>query len=274
MDEISIQPRRRGRPSLHAEPVTEVQSLDRAMALLELLANVEGLTLSDAGRRAGLPISTVHRLLATLERRELVVHDEITGLWTVGVGAFRIGSAYLRLRKLPEIGRPIMHELLKQVNETVNLSLVDGSDIVCVAQAESHAPVRAFFRLGRRLPLHASGAAKSILAASSPDLRRSRFGAFPLDRYTDKTHASEQELEADLREIALRGFAVDDEEHTVGMRCVAAAIFDEWGEPIGAVSVSGPTSRMPPERIAEIGGLAKQVADRLTALYSGRATGG
>lgn len=239
------------------------------MALLELLANVEGLTLSEAGRRAGLPVSTVHRLLATLERRDLVAHDEDNGLWTVGVGAFRIGSAYLRLRKLPEIARPVLHDLLQQLNETVNLSLLDGGEVICVAQAESHAPVRAFFRLGRRLPLHASGAAKSILAASSPAMRRSRFGDIALDLFTERTHATQDALENDLSATGQRGFAIDDEEHTVGMRCVAAAIYDEWHEPVGAISVSGPTTRMPSERIAEIGTTVKAAADRLTRRYSG-----
>lgn len=270
LTDIAVPPRRRGRPPQNADQVSEVQSLDRAMSLLELLSAEEGLSLSDVGRRAGLPISTVHRLLATLERRELVIHDDTTGLWAIGVGAFRIGSAYLRKRKLPEIARPILHALLKQADETVNLTMVDGSDVVCVAQAESHAAVRAFFRLGTRLPLHASGAAKSILAGSTPEMRAARFGKLGLERFTDKTHPDEAALEADLAEIAERGYAIDDEEHTVGMRCVAAAIFNEWHEPIGAVSISGPTSRMPPERIAELGGVAREAADRLTALYSGK----
>jgi len=269
LTETAVQPRRRGRPPQNADQVSEVQSLDRAMSLLELLSAEEGLSLSDVGRRAGLPISTVHRLLATLERRELVIHEDTTGLWSIGVGAFRIGSAYLRRRKLPEIARPILHALLKQAEETVNLTMVDGNDVVCVAQAESHAAVRAFFRLGTRLPLHASGAAKSILAGSTPEMRAARFGTIALPRFTEKTHPNETALEADLAAITERGYAIDDEEHTVGMRCVAAAVFNEWREPIGAVSISGPTSRMPPERIAELGGLAREAAERLTVLYSG-----
>src|SRR5947209_2475771 len=99
--------RRRGRPASANSEAGDVQSLDRAVALLEVLANEEGLALSEVARRAQLPPSTVHRLLATLHRRGLVGHEVETGLWTVGAGLFRVGSAYLRVRKLPDIARPI-----------------------------------------------------------------------------------------------------------------------------------------------------------------------
>lgn len=267
MDESMTATRRRGRPSsVSAEPVAEVQSLDRAMAILGVLAGAEGLSLSELARRSGLPTSTVHRLLATLERRELVAHDRQTGSWTVGVGLFQIGSAYLRVRKLPDIARPIMRGLLEEVNETVNLTLLDGRDVVCVAQAESHAPVRAFFRLGARLPVHASGAGKSMLAAA-PGLIP--VGEIRLDRFTDRTHRDAASLEADLAAIAERGFAIDDEEHAPGMRCVAAAVLDEWNAPVGAVSVSAPTVRMSDERLMALGRNVEAAAAAMTALYAG-----
>ncbi len=273
MTDATPAPRRRGRPpSAGVDSGGEVQSLDRAMLILETVAAADGIGLSEIARRAELPNSTVHRLLATLQRRRLVDHDPESGSWTVGVGLFRIGSAYLRIRKLPDIGRPILRDLLQETGETVNLSMLDGRELVCVAQAESHAPVRAFFRLGRRLPIHASAAGKAILAASAPDAQRERVGALDLERFTPNTRVSQRSLAADLAETERRGFAVDDEEHTAGMRCVAAAICDEWGEPVGAVSVSGLAVRMSPERLAAAGALVKEAAARLTALFSGRGT--
>ena len=263
--------RRRGRPpSVGAEPGGEVQSLDRAIFILEIVASADGIGLSELARRADLPNSTVHRLLATLQRRGLVDHDPASGMWTVGVGLFRIGSAYLRIRKLPDIGRPVLRELLQETGETVNLSMLDHRELVCVGQAESHAAVRAFFRLGRRLPIHASAAGKAILAASNPALRRERVSSLELERFTPRTRVSRRSLDAELAETERRGFAVDDEEHTIGMRCVAAAISDEWGDPIGAVSVSAPSVRMPHERLETVGTLVKIAADRLTTLFSGR----
>jgi IclR family transcriptional regulator, acetate operon repressor len=267
----SLPPRRRGRPaSLGGDTGGEVQSLDRAILLLEVLASGEGMTLSEIGRQAGLPASTVHRLLTTLHRRALVSHDTKTGLWTIGVGLFRIGSAYLHIRKLPEIARPIIRQLLSEVGETVNVSMIDGAELVCVAQAEGHAPVRAFFRLGRPLPLHASAAGKAILASGSEAFREWQLSQVRLERFTANTRQTRKALQSDLVKVAARGWAIDDEEHTVGMRCVAAAIFNEWSEPAGAVSISAPTVRMPSDRLEVLGPRVQEVANRLSELFSGR----
>lgn len=267
--------KRRGRPpSASSEPSGEVQSLDRAMSILEVLAAADGLALSELARRTELPSSTAHRLLTTLHRRRLVGHDLESGLWTIGVGLFRVGAAYLRIRKLPEIGRPVIRELVQAVDETVNLSMLDGPDLVCVAQSESHSPVRAFIRIGRRQPIHASAAGKAILARLSPERRAERVDALTLDRLTEHTHRTKKALAADLAEVSARGFGIDDEEQTLGMRCVAAAVLDEWGEPVGAISISAPTVRMPPERLGVLGAKVKQAAAELTALYCGRKSEG
>lgn len=266
--EASISPRRRGRPASANAEHSDVQSLDRAIGLLELLANGEGLVLSDVARRAELPPSTVHRLLMTLHRRGLVGHD--AGLWTVGAGLFRIGSAYLRIRKLPEIARPILHALLIEVGETVNVSMLDANELVCVAQAESHAAVRAFFRLGLRLPIHASGGGKAILAAGGEALETRLLGNAPLERFTANTVCSRPALFKELAAIRARGWAIDDEEHTLGMRCVSAVILNEWAEPAGAVSISAPTVRMPAGRLIELGARVKETAATLSRMYSGR----
>lgn len=270
MSEAVTPLRRRGRPStLGSDAGGEVQSLDRAIAILSVLATADGMMLSEIARTADLPTSTVHRLLTTLQRRGLVGHDPTSGFWTVGVELFRIGSAYLRIRKLPEISRPVIRDLLREVDETVNVSMLDGKELVCVAQAEGHAAVRAFFRLGRRLPIHASAAGKTILAVARDDLRKEHLSGLAFDRFTDKTHRTRKALLADLAEVARRGWAIDDEEHTLGMRCVAAPVFNEWGEPIGALSISAPTVRMPSDRLAVLGPRAKEAADHLTTLFSG-----
>jgi IclR family acetate operon transcriptional repressor len=263
-------PRRRGRPASANGEHGDVQSLDRAVSLLELLANGEGLVLSDLARRAGLPPSTAHRLLMTLYRRGLVGHEGDAGLWTVGPGLFRIGSAYLRIRKLPDIARPIIRALLAEVEETVNVSMLDGSELVCVAQAESHAPVRAFFRMGRRLPIHASGAGKAILAAGDEALHARLLGVPPYERFTHNTRRTRAALAKDLQATRARGWAIDDEEHTLGMRCVSAVVVNEFAEPAGAVSISAPTVRMPSDRLLELGGKVQGAAATLSSLYSGQ----
>lgn len=266
-------PRRRGRPpSAQSEP-GEVQSLDRALAILEQLSGGDGMSLSEISRALSLPTSTVHRLLSTLGRHEYARYNPLTGVWTVGSGLFRAGSAYLRVRKLPEIGWPVVRELHAAVNETVNLSMLEGRDVVCVLQSESHQPVRAFFRTGGLLPVHASGAAKAMLAALDEEAREAWLSALeengPLKHFTDHTHRDIGALREDILIVAERGYAIDNEEHAIGMRCVAAAILDEMNRPVGAVSVSAPTIRLPQERVEELGADVRRAAADLTRLYSG-----
>ena len=262
-------PRRRGRPASASSDGGEVQSLDRAIALMRLLAEADGMSLSDLAKKAELPASTVHRLLTTLQKRQLVNHDLENGLWTVGLGLFRIGAAYLRIRKLPDIGRPVIRRLLHETEETVNLAMFDGAELVVVGQAEGHAPVRAFFRLGARLPLHASAAGKCIVAVASPAFRGACLAQTRYEAFTTRTHRTERALMDDIDRIAERGFAVDDEEHTLGMRAVAAPIFNEWHDPIGAVSVAGPSVRMTDDRLNRLGRRIIAAADQMTRLYSG-----
>ncbi|OYX68039.1 MAG: IclR family transcriptional regulator [Rhizobiales bacterium 32-66-11] len=270
MPDTEILPRRRGRPASTAPDAGgEVQSLDRAVALLRVLADADGMSLSDIAKKADLPASTVHRLLATLQKRQLVNHDHENGLWTVGLGLFRIGAAYLRIRKLPDIGRPVIRRLLHETDETVNLAMFDGNELVVVAQAEGHSAVRAFFRLGARLPLHATAAGKGILAVASPAFRGACLAQMRYEAFTVRTHRTERSLMDDVGAIEARGFAIDDEEHTLGMRAVAAPIFNEWREPIGAVSVSGPAVRMTDDRIARLGPRVASAAEQMTRLYSG-----
>ncbi|HYZ33790.1 MAG TPA: IclR family transcriptional regulator [Crenalkalicoccus sp.] len=274
MNEAIAPLRRRGRPaSASSEASGDVQSLDRAMGLLEVLAPTDGLSLSELARQAELPPSTVHRLLTTLSRRGLVSHDPATGLWAVGLGLFRIGSAYLRNRKLPEIARPILKQLQAQVGETVNVSMLDRTELVCVAQSESHAPVRAFFRLGWRLPLHASAAGKAVLAAGSEGLQQELLQTIGWDPFTSNTFTTKEALLAEVARVRRRGWAIDDEEYTIGMRCASAAIRNEWAEPIGAISVSAPTVRMPINRVDVLGECVQDAAATLSELFSGRKPG-
>lgn len=272
MDEIVPRAtRRRGRPPLpHPEHGSEVQSLDRAISILEVLASVAHVSLAEISRRTALPVSTVHRQLQTLQHRGLVGHDAETGLWSVGVGLFRIGSAYLRIRKLPEIARPVLRRLQQETDETVNLALLEQGQMVSAGQAESHASVRAFFRPGSRMPLYASASGKALLAAISPEERERLLQGERMVAFTPSTRATRAALAADIREIAARGYAIDDEEHSLGMCCVAAVILNEFGEPAGALSISAPKFRMTPDRLPPLGAAVRDAARELTALYSGR----
>ena len=125
-----------------------VQALDRGLALLEIIAQADGLSLTSIAQRAGIPPSTAHRILATLKAAGFVQCDEARGGYLIGMKAFKIGSAFLRNRKLVDVGRGVMRALMDASGETTNLGIENDGSVVFVSQLESHHPIRAFHRPG------------------------------------------------------------------------------------------------------------------------------
>jgi IclR family acetate operon transcriptional repressor len=263
---------RRGRPRNQSSPAeaAAVQSLDRGLALLQLVSGRSGMTLSEVAAAAGMPASSAYRLLTTLARRNLVEFDAPTQAWHVGVEAFRIGSSFLGRRKLAERGRDAMQALVDALGETANLAVADEEAVVFVSQVETHAAIRAFFRPGTRAPFHASGVGKAILAHLPPDRVAGIIRRAGLPRFTARTILSTAHLAEELGRIRAQGFAVDDEERNDGMRCVAAPIFNEFAEPIAGVSISGPTVRVTAESVAAIGPRVAEAAAAITRASGGR----
>lgn len=254
-----------GRPKSNpAAARVSVQSLDRALQLLDIIADADGLSLADTAKKSDLAPSTVHRILGTLEDHGHVRVDPDTGHWLIGVAAFRVGSAFLRSRNLVAMSRVGMRQLMEATGETVNLGIDEDGDVVFVAQIESHAPIRAFFRPGRRTAIHASGIGKALLAtmpdAHVAEILETRKPA----AFTARTITGRKAMQAELAASRARGWALDDEEQTPGMRCVAAPIFNELGETIAAISISGPTVRMSDDRLAELSAAVAGAARRIT----------
>jgi len=247
----------------------QVQSLDRAISILERLAEADGMSLTDLSQSVGLAPSTTHRLLTTLQQRRFADFDEEYGVWVVGVGAFNVGNAFLRSRKIVSLGRPVMRRLMEDVGETINLAVEDKGELVYVTQFESHAPMRAFFRPGRRAPMHSSAIGKAMLAEMSQDALRDFLHKKGMQRFTDRTIVEPAALRDQLQQIRQRGWGLDDEEHTIGMRCVAATIHNEHGEVIAGISISGPSVRVTETRLGELGAKVVQAAEEITEQIGG-----
>lgn len=263
--------RKRGRPKAFYEKpeTTTIRSLDRAMHVLSVVSSSAGMTLSQIAETSEETAPTVYRILSTLKLHAIVSFDESTQTWHVGPGAFRIGSAFLRRTQLLEQGRPVMERIMQKTGETANLAIIDKSEVVFVSQVETHEPIRAFFRPGTRGPVHASGIGKAILAYLSPAQRQEILGRSPLDRFTVKTLTEQVDLNTHLDACQKNGWSIDDEERTLGMRCIAAPIFNHDGQPIAGVSVSGPTVRMLAEDDEKIGQLIREAADEITRAIGG-----
>ncbi|PLX37577.1 MAG: IclR family transcriptional regulator [Hyphomicrobiales bacterium] len=246
-----------------------IQSLDRAMTVLKVVAEGSGMSLSEIAAVGDDSPATVYRILTTLKKHAIVEFDETSQLWHVGAGAFRIGSSFLRRTRLIEQSRRVMERIMGESGETANLAIIDRGEVIFISQVETHEPIRAFFRPGTRGPVHASGIGKAIMAYRSAEHIHATLSGHKLERFTSHTLADEAALVTELDETRARGWSVDDEERTNGMRCIAAPIFNQFGEAIAGISISGPTVRMTKEKDAGFGHLVRAAADEITKAIGG-----
>ena len=250
----------KGASSVDAPPRSDsVQSLVRALGIINQLAeNDEGMTLSRIVERVDLAPSTVHRLLTTLEQERYVHFDADGRLWSVGVQTFVAGSAFLKSRRLVAVARPYMRALMEECRETVNLAIEHDCEAMYVHQVERRSTMRPAATVGTRVPLHCSGVGKALLFAMTENHLEKALPEEGMPRLTVKH--DRQQIDVARRCVVHareRGFAVDDEEHGVGLRCVAATVLDEFGEPMAALSISGPTTRISGDRISRLADLAR-----------------
>jgi len=265
-------PPRRGRtPAKPVATTSHVQSLTRGLSILECLAKAEGgLTLTDVAHRAELASSTTHRLLSTLEKMRYVYQAGDLGRWYICLQSFTVGSSFLASRDFIAQSHPYMRRLMEQSGETANLGILDGTEAVFVDQVQCREMMRTIVKLGSRVPLHASGVGKAIFASLPDEQIDAILKVKGLPRITENTITSPETMWASVRVIRQRGWSFDDEEHAVATRCVAAPIYDEHAETLGAISLAGPSSRLPDARIKQLGPVVAHTAEELTKRLGGR----
>ena len=247
-----------------------VQSLVRAFGMLDLLAaNDEGLTLTEIANLVKLPRSTAHRLLTTMSSLQYVEFDPISNHWLVGVRAFTVGNAFAQTRDLVRLGRPIMRVLLIEARETVNMSVIDSGGVRIMAQLEPMRMGRTLARPGRHLPIHTTASGKAMLAYWNSGELNDFLDSAALAAHTSFSITKPSALVKQLTEIRERGFAVDDQEHTKGVRCVAAPIFDSNEAPRAALSISGPIERLTDKRLTKLGATLVLAARQMTVDIGG-----
>ena len=265
-------PPRRGRtPSKPGAITAQVQSLTRGLSILEALAKAEaGVSLTDIAQRVQLPVSTTHRLLSTLEKMGYVYQAEELSRWYVGLQAFTVGAGFLANRDFVGQSHVYMRRLMEQSGETANLAILDGTEAVFIAQVQCREMMRILVKLGSRVPLHASGVGKAIFAALPDEQIDAILKVKGLPRITSNTIVAPETMWAALKVIRHRGYSFDDEEHAPGTRCVAATIYDEHAEPLGAISLAGPSSRLADDRIKQLAPTVAHTAEELTRKLGGR----
>ncbi len=242
----------------------KVQSVDRTLDVLEALAARPGSTgISELSLTVGLHVSTVHRLLATLVDRGYVRQDPETSRYHLGSRVFTLSSAADLHLDLRLVARPFLERMMRSSGETANLVTVSGHEVLYLDQVASMHLVKMFSAPGMHAPLYCTGTGKALLAFMGAAFAEPVL-AGALRRYTARTIVTRGALERELELIRRNGYSIDNEEMEEGVRCLAVPVYDRKNACIGAMSVSGPTSRMTGERVAKLAPVARAIAGELS----------
>ena len=232
---------------------TTHQSLERGLRLVEAVAlNGARTSLAEAARRTGLHRSTAHHLLQTLVSLGYLRQDAETRAYELAAKPFQITGRIWSPEQLAAIAQPSLAELTRRSGEGSSFSVYRDGAVTVVAKCEHDGPVRVVQDVGARRPLHCTAVAKAILPwVPEPELAgllaRMRFA-----RHTPKTLVTRAAFEAELRRIRAAGYALDDEEHIEGIRCIAMPVFGHAGQVLGSMCALGPKSRMTYQRLREL----------------------
>lgn len=239
-----------------AEEKNGVQSVERIFCIIEALAQHRtGCSLQQVAAECSLAKSTAHRLLASLIALGYVTQDTITGQYRLTLKMFEISSGIVNDMDVMSTAKPHLDRLAQRTAEAVHLVIRDGRDIVYIYKAES-GPMGMRSRMGMRNPMYCTGVGKAILATlPAPEVEHIWQQSQP-ENLTGKTIVDWDTLQEQLKQVRVRGYAVDDEENELGIRCVGVAIPGPGGRADSAFSISGLVPHMDGERLGQIARMA------------------
>jgi DNA-binding IclR family transcriptional regulator len=234
-----------------------VQSVDRALTILTLLAERGEMGVTEISQGLGVHKSTAFRLVATLERHDIVSQTEDRGKYRLGVGVLRLAGATRVRLDLVQESRPVTTALAAEVGETVNIVVLSGHEALYLDQVAGPSALQMHMWAGQRVPLHATSNGKVLLAfaANGTSLLRD-----PLPRFTDHTISTVNQLDLELDLVRQKGYATAVDELEQGLTAVAAPIYGIDGHVVASVSASGPSFRLPADRLPRVAELVRAAA--------------
>jgi IclR family acetate operon transcriptional repressor len=248
-----------------------VRSVDRALAILQAVAGShDGATLADVARQLSLSPSTGHRLLTTLQERGFVRFERRTGRWMIGRSALNVGANYAASRDIVALAQPFMQQASVLCGETINLGLLEDGHVTFLYRVEPRTR-RSYVPEARvRIPAHGSSIGKALLSMMPEREVQSCLEQNTLVPLTPHTLLSQNALRQEFESIRRDGYAVDNQENTLGLRCLAAAISDEYRRPVAALSMAAPIERLKLQQVAQLGSMIASLAGDITTAWSGR----
>ncbi|GAA2073918.1 IclR family transcriptional regulator [Streptomyces albiaxialis] len=239
-----------------------VESIDNAARILLMLVEKPSLRVSDVSAELGVARSTAHRMLTTLQARDLLRQDVQTKGYGPGPALARLGIAVMGAVSLRDEARLLLEKLVEDTSETAHLLVLEGTETVFIEGVESQQVIRAGLRTGQRGPAHASAAGKALLAELPPEELRRRYPGARLRGGTERAVSTRRALEAELEKVRETGYATNLEESEQDLCAVAATIRNRQGVACGALSVSGPARRAG-AKLAQLGDAVTKAATEL-----------
>jgi DNA-binding IclR family transcriptional regulator len=247
---------------LEASPATAVE---RALNILEAASQRrEGLTNSEISRRLAIPKSSASYILRTLERRGYLRRDAETGRYRLGLKLLSLGGEAQAGLDLADIALPFMRSLVERVGMTCHLAVMDHNEAVYIEKVEAPGFFKVNTWVGRRMYLHSTSVGKALLAWMPRAERDALLHNCEFKRRTPKTITSLSKLVADLDRVHEQGYSVDDEENSLGARCMGAPIFDALGNVVAALGVSGTLTQMEAAKMPRVAEALKETARRIS----------
>jgi DNA-binding IclR family transcriptional regulator len=265
-DSLRTEQTARPRASKTAASDTQVISVERALTILELLAEKrQGLTTSDISRRTRIPKSSTSYLLRTLVARGYVRRDALTGQHTLGLRMLSLGGQAMQSMQLREVAIPHLRNVVERTRLGAHLAILDHGDAVYIERIESPGFIKMAIWVGRRMPPQVTAVGKALICHLDRHDIQEIVAAHPMTPASSKTILSIPRLLEDLAQTRQRGFAIDDEEHASGVRCVAAPVFAASGEVVAAIGVSATTSQLNDDYFPTVGQIVRTAALKLSS---------
>lgn len=240
---------------MKAKPDTgyRIQVLDRAFAIMAALASSDrAMGASEIGSRLQLNKTTVHRLLAVLERHRYVERDLDGGRYRLGLKLVELGGIALSRFDVHRLAQPFIERLVSETGETAHLGILRQSEVISLVNVEGHHNIRTPSTVGRRSPVHCTSQGKVLLAFQTKPFIEAFLRSHRFKAYTKNTVRSAAQFRTELERVRNYGFALDDEEYENGLKCVGAPVRDHSGKVIAAISIAGPAFRVTPECLPKI----------------------
>lgn len=242
-----------------------IGSLTKGLIILEIMMQRDNVGVTEIAKALKINKSSAYRLLITLEERGFVKQDQISGKYSLGMKLAGFRTKILEGLDIRDIGRPFLVKLTEETKESAALSMLQKDRVVVVEKNLSREPISANLYVGLVEPLHCTALGKVLLAFQPAEKQQRLIASISLERFTSNTIVDPDKLTEELAGVRKKGYAIDDEEYSVGMRCLAGPVFNSKGDIIAAIGISGPVTRLTINVVDYYAEIIKQVSQEFSS---------